>query len=110
MDRAPSMATAAVLRVGSLGSVFGFIVGLALAVARPEASHALVPLQVLPAQLVSLEPGAWLTAAAVLLIVTPAAGLLATATEFAGLDRRSMLLALALFVLLVTSVLLAIAL
>lgn len=107
MDPAASGVTAAVLRAGSVASIVALVGGIGLALTRPQLSLAVVPLQELPHQIVALQPGAWLTAGVAVLIVTPALALLATASEFAGVDKRSVALALGLVALLITSVVLA---
>lgn len=107
MDPAAFGVTAALLRGGSVASIVAFVGGLGLAVLRPRLSLAVVPPQELPHQLVALEPGAWLTAGVAILIMTPTLALVATASEFAGVDKRSVALALGLVVLLTISAVLA---
>ena len=101
-------ATVAILRAGSIIGGGIFVVGLALSGVRGNgAGPAMAPATLLPG-LIALQPRAWLSAATVALMVTPAAGLLATAFECAGTDRRSMLIAVLLVTILATSIAIAV--
>lgn len=61
----------------------------------------------IPAGLLALDPSSWLTASALVLIGTPAAALVATAFEFARVDRRFVAICAILFCIFGGSVLLA---
>ena len=87
--RATSRVTVAVLRAGAVVAGIGFIVGLGLAVAAGSAATGPVAIGDVAPGLLRLDPSAWLTAASMVLICTPAAALVTTAFEFWGTDRRS---------------------
>ncbi len=101
-------ATTAVLRGGALVAGSGFIIGLALAVVKGGAQSGSVPILAVPGGLLGLDPSAWLTAAAIVLICTPPAALLTTAAEFLSVDRRSVAVCGLLLLIFGASVVLAI--
>jgi uncharacterized membrane protein len=105
---ASASATVAILRAGSVVGGGIFVVGLVLAGVRGNAAGPALAPAALLSGLVALEPRAWLSAAAITLIVTPAAGLLATAFECARTDRRSMLIAVLLVAILAASIAIAV--
>jgi uncharacterized membrane protein len=87
--RATSRATVAVLRAGAAVAGIGFIVGLVLAVVKGAATTGPIALGDVAPGLLRLDPSAWLTAACIVLICTPATALVTTAFESWATDRRS---------------------
>jgi uncharacterized membrane protein len=87
--RATSRVTVAVMRAGAVVAGIGYIVGLVLAVAKGTTSTSPVAIGDVASGLARLDPSAWLTAASIVLICTPAAALLTTAFESWRTDRRS---------------------
>ena len=87
--RATSRVTVAVLRAGAVVAGIGYIVGLVLAVTKGSATTTPVAIGDVAPGLVRLDPSAWLTAASIVLICTPAAALVTTAFESWRTDRRS---------------------
>ena len=87
--RATSRMTVAVLRAGALVAGIGFIVGLALALVKGGATTGTVAIGDVVPGLLRLDAPAWLTAASIVLICTPATALVTTAFESWGTDRRS---------------------
>lgn len=87
--RATSRVTVTVLRAGALVAGIGFIVGLVLALAKGGAATGTVAIGDVAPGLLRLDPSAWLTAACIALICTPATALGTTAFESWASDRRS---------------------
>lgn len=87
--RATSRVTVAVLRAGALIAGIGFIVGLALALVKGGAATGPVAIGDVAPGILRLDPPAWLTAACMVLICTPATALVTTAFESWATDRRS---------------------
>jgi uncharacterized membrane protein len=87
--RATSRTTVAVLRAGAVIAGIGFIVGLVLALVKGGATTGPVAIGDVVPGLLRLDAPAWLTAASIVLICTPAAALVTSAVESWGTDRRS---------------------
>jgi uncharacterized membrane protein len=101
-------ATTTVLRGGAIVAGIGFLVGLALAVAKGGVVAGSVALTSVPAGLLALDPSAWLTGASIVLIGTPSVALVTTALEFAPVDRRSAAVCGLLLLIFATSLVLTI--
>ena len=105
--RATSRVTVAVLRAGAVIAGIGFIVGLVLAVAKGTATTSPVAIGDVMPGLLRLDPSSWLTAASIVLICTPAAALVTTASEFWRTDRRSVAVCALLLLIFAVSVVVA---
>jgi uncharacterized membrane protein len=107
---APRRLTSAVLSLGVAVSAACFVLaGLAELLGVPRHSAAMTDLAALIDGLLVLDPWALASAGTYAVIVTPALGLMTTAWEYASIaDRRTMLLALVVLVVLAASVVAAI--
>ena len=94
---APRRFTSAALTIGVLvaASCFGVAVAAEVAGIDPGTGD-MTDLAAVLDGLLALTPWAWATAGAYAIVLTPAAGLIATASEYASIsDRRTVWLALA---------------
>jgi len=95
-------ATSATLTLGSLASAFCFLVAIVLEVlGRPTTAGSMVDVAAIARSLTAPEPWGWATLGVIVVIVTPAAGLIATLFEYRG--RREAWLALGVLGILAVS-------
>lgn len=95
-------ATSTALTAGSLVSAFCFLVAIVLEVlGRPTTAGSMVDVAAVTRSLTAPEPWGWATLGVVVVIVTPAAGLIATLFEYRG--RREAWLALGVLGILAVS-------
>ncbi len=94
-------ATSATLTVGSLASAFCFLVAIVLEVLGRPTTAGSVDVAAVTRSLSALEPWSWATLGVIVVIVTPAAGLIATLFEYRG--RREAWLALGVLGILAVS-------
>lgn len=102
---APRRYTSAALTGGVLVAAFCFVLAVAAEVVGIDpGSGEMTDLAAVLDGLVSLTPWAWATAGAYAIVLTPVAGLLATAWEYSTIsDRRSVWLAVAVIGVLAVS-------
>jgi len=86
--RASTSATVTVLRVGSLLAGVVLTVGVLLSAIRGGGGGAASDPGAIPSGLLALQPGAWVSAGALVLLLTPPLGLVATALEFLRSEPR----------------------
>jgi len=99
---ASTRATSAALTIGSLISAGCFLVAIALeVVGRPTTAASVLDLTAVIRSMTVPEPWGWATLGVVIVIVTPAVGLLATVLEYRG--RREAWLALGVLGILAVS-------
>jgi uncharacterized membrane protein len=102
--------TARALSLGTLVSAGCFLVGLALNLLAQEAVSDQEPgLEDVVRSALALDPWGWSMLGVIVLLVTPVAGLVATALELRQLQPRGALLALAVLGLLALAVIAALA-
>jgi uncharacterized membrane protein len=107
--RPPHRWTSLVLRAGTTAAGACLAVGMLLAVLAPDRSGTAHDLGGLARSLVALEAWGWSMLGALVLMATPAVGLLVTAAELRGPEPRAALLALAVLGVLAVAVLFALA-
>lgn len=99
---AGTRATSAALTIGSLVSAGCFLVAIALEVlGRPATAGDMLDMRAVIRSITAPEPWGWATLGVVIVIVTPAVGLLATVLEYRG--RREAWLALGVLGILAVS-------
>lgn len=99
---AGTRATSAALTIGSLISAGCFLVAIALEIlGRPTAAGDVLDLSTVLSSMTVPEPWGWATLGVVIVIVTPAVGLVATLLEYRG--RREAWLALGVLGILAVS-------
>ena len=106
--RAGTHATVTVLRMGTLLGAALLLGGVLLDAVRGGGGGPAIDPTTIPAGLVALKPGAWVSAGALVLLLTPPAGLVATALEFLHLEPRYTGVCLLVLGVLATSVAIAV--
>jgi uncharacterized membrane protein len=106
--RATSRLTARTLTIGSLFSALFFLGGVVLdALGRSTGVADLLDPRAIAAAVVDLQAWGWSTIGVIVLIATPAAGLIATALEYRRPEPRSALLAMTVLGVLAVSLAIA---
>jgi len=107
---APRRFTSATLTAGVVVAATSFLVAGAAELAGIEqGSGEMTDVGALVDGLLALSPWAWASLGTLVIVVTPAIGLLVTAHEYASIsDRRTVLLALSVLTVLVVSALIAV--